>query len=198
MNHQQTTLWAADGDDKWKWAAGKHSGASTHRHHVVAGILPASRLASCRPDQPPKLQTVWPRKPAIRQVRCPALTSSRVPTTGDMQGTMLLVSYGRRNDLNLFSVVCGKEAGMKLRLFCCTASTNQGLGSSFRPECFNSQDSCVCLCLPCNAEFQRYTLQELAGLPKGLSHQKQSSTLRSLRDRRDAHIRQWVSERGPA
>jgi hypothetical protein len=42
-----------------------------------------------------------------------------------MQGTTLLLSYGRRNDLNLFSVVCGKEAGMKLRLFCCTAPANQ-------------------------------------------------------------------------
>jgi protein-arginine kinase activator protein McsA len=54
------------------------------------------------------------------------------------------------------------------------------------------------MCMPCNGEFQRYTLQDLAGLPEGLSHQKQLSALRSLRDRRDAHMRQWVSERGPA
>ena len=54
------------------------------------------------------------------------------------------------------------------------------------------------MCMPCNAEFQRYTLQELAALPEGLSHQKQLSALRSLRDRRDAHMSQWVSERGPA
>ncbi len=54
------------------------------------------------------------------------------------------------------------------------------------------------ICVPCNAEFQRYTLQELAALPKGLSHEDQLSALRSLRDRRDAHMRQWVSERGPA
>ena len=54
------------------------------------------------------------------------------------------------------------------------------------------------MCMPCNAEFQRYTLEDLAGLPEGLSHQKQLSALRSLRHRRDAHMRQWVSERGPA
>jgi protein-arginine kinase activator protein McsA len=54
------------------------------------------------------------------------------------------------------------------------------------------------MCMPCNAEFQRYTLQDLAGLPEGLSHQKQLSALRSLRDRRDAHMRQWASERRPA
>jgi DNA-directed RNA polymerase subunit RPC12/RpoP len=54
------------------------------------------------------------------------------------------------------------------------------------------------MCMPCNAEFQRHTLQELAALPEGLPHQKQLSALRSLRDRRDARMRQWVSERGPA
>ena len=54
------------------------------------------------------------------------------------------------------------------------------------------------MCKPCNAEFQRYTLQELAALPEGLSHEEQLSALRSLRERRNAHLRQWVSERGPA
>ncbi len=54
------------------------------------------------------------------------------------------------------------------------------------------------MCMRCNTEFQRYTLQELAALPEGLSHEDQLSALRSLRDRRDAHMRQRVSERGPA
>ncbi len=53
-------------------------------------------------------------------------------------------------------------------------------------------------CTPCNAEFQRYTLLELAAVPEGLSQQKQLGALRSLRNRRDAHMRQWVLERGPA
>ncbi len=54
------------------------------------------------------------------------------------------------------------------------------------------------MCVPCNAEFQRYTLRELAALPEGLSHQEQLSALRSLRDKRDAHMRQWVSDRRSA
>ena len=54
------------------------------------------------------------------------------------------------------------------------------------------------MCLPCNTEFQRYTLQELAALPAELPHQKQLSALASLRDRRDAHMKQWVSNRGSA
>ncbi len=54
------------------------------------------------------------------------------------------------------------------------------------------------MCKPCNGEFQRYTLQELAALPEGLSHTNQLNALQSLRDRRDAHMRQWVPERGPA
>ncbi len=64
--------------------------------------------------------------------------SNRVPTTGDMRGTTLMVSYGRRYDFSLFSVVCGKEAGMKLRLFCCTAPANRRLVSSLSPGCFSS------------------------------------------------------------
>lgn len=54
------------------------------------------------------------------------------------------------------------------------------------------------MCMPCSAEVQRYMLQELAALPEGLSYKEQLSALRSLRDRADAHIRQWVSERGSA
>ena len=50
-----------------------------------------------------------------------------------------------------------------------------------------------CMCMPCNAEFQRYTLQELAALPEGVSHPERLSALRSLRDQREAHMRQWVS-----
>ncbi len=46
------------------------------------------------------------------------------------------------------------------------------------------------MCMPCNTKFQRYTLQELGALPEGLSHEEQLNALRSLRDRRDAHMRQ--------
>lgn len=54
------------------------------------------------------------------------------------------------------------------------------------------------MCAACNAEFQRYILQELAALPEGLSYPKQLSAVRSLRSRAAAHMKQWVLKRGSA
>ncbi len=53
------------------------------------------------------------------------------------------------------------------------------------------------MCMPCTLEFQRYSQQQLEALPDGLSQPEQLDAIRALRDRADAHMKQWVSQRGP-
>ena len=52
------------------------------------------------------------------------------------------------------------------------------------------------LCVPCSEEFHRVAQRELVGLPDGLSQERQLAEIRKLRERVDAHMKRWVSERG--
>jgi hypothetical protein len=51
------------------------------------------------------------------------------------------------------------------------------------------------MCMPCTLEFQRYTQQELQRMPAGSSQQEQLAAIRTLCDKADTHMKQWVSER---
>jgi protein-arginine kinase activator protein McsA len=52
------------------------------------------------------------------------------------------------------------------------------------------------LCIACNAEYHRFTQRALVSLPDGLSQERQLAEIRKLREEADAHMEQWVSERG--
>jgi hypothetical protein len=52
------------------------------------------------------------------------------------------------------------------------------------------------MCMPCTQEFYRYIRQDMPQEAAGLSQQEQLTEIRTLRDRADAHIKQWVSKRG--
>ena len=51
------------------------------------------------------------------------------------------------------------------------------------------------MCMPCTQEFQRYTQQELQRASAGLSQQEQLAAIRTLCEKADTHMKQWVSER---
>jgi len=52
------------------------------------------------------------------------------------------------------------------------------------------------MCMPCSMEHNRYVQQQLQHDASGLSQQEQMDLLRKLDREADAHMRQWVSERG--
>jgi hypothetical protein len=52
------------------------------------------------------------------------------------------------------------------------------------------------MCFPCTQEYYRYIQQEMSRDHEGLSQQQQLEEIRKVRDRADAHMKQWVSERG--
>jgi hypothetical protein len=52
------------------------------------------------------------------------------------------------------------------------------------------------MCLSCSQEYYRYMQQEIPTDRDGLSQQEQLAALQKFRDQADAHMRQWVSERG--
>ena len=76
---------------------------------------------------------------------------------------------------------CGAEA------FCA--------GTDFLAIAVGIQEARV-LCMACNEELQSFTDRELNALPKGLSQQKQLVEIQQLRERADAHMRRWVSQKG--
>jgi len=52
------------------------------------------------------------------------------------------------------------------------------------------------MCMPCSVEHNRYLQQRLPQDASGLSQPEQATLLRRLNDEADAHMKQWVSERG--
>jgi protein-arginine kinase activator protein McsA len=53
------------------------------------------------------------------------------------------------------------------------------------------------MCMPCSMEHNRYIQQQLHPDASGLSQHEQLAMLRKLDREADAHMKQWVSERGP-
>ncbi|HTY88715.1 MAG TPA: hypothetical protein VMB80_14705 [Candidatus Acidoferrum sp.] len=52
------------------------------------------------------------------------------------------------------------------------------------------------MCVPCSLEYQRYLQQELEAGPGDLTQQQQLDAIRKLRERANAHMRQWAAEGG--
>ena len=52
------------------------------------------------------------------------------------------------------------------------------------------------MCMPCSMEYHRFIQQQLSPDAPGLSQQEQLTAIRRLLDEADAHMKQWVSERG--
>jgi protein-arginine kinase activator protein McsA len=52
------------------------------------------------------------------------------------------------------------------------------------------------MCMPCSLEHNRYVQQQLHPDASGLSQHEQLAMLRKLDREADAHMKQWVSERG--
>jgi protein-arginine kinase activator protein McsA len=52
------------------------------------------------------------------------------------------------------------------------------------------------MCMPCSMEHNRYVQQQLQRDASGLSQQEQLTLLRKLDREADAHMNQWLSERG--
>ena len=52
------------------------------------------------------------------------------------------------------------------------------------------------MCMPCSMEYHRYIRQQLSPDASGLSQQEQLAVIRKQLDEADAHMKEWVSERG--
>jgi hypothetical protein len=52
------------------------------------------------------------------------------------------------------------------------------------------------MCMPCSTEYYRFIQRQLSPDASGLSRQEQLTVIRKLVDEADAHMKQWVSERG--
>jgi protein-arginine kinase activator protein McsA len=52
------------------------------------------------------------------------------------------------------------------------------------------------MCMPCAMEYQRFVQQQLSPDDSGISQQEQLAVIQKLLDEADAHMKQWVSERG--
>jgi DNA-directed RNA polymerase subunit RPC12/RpoP len=52
------------------------------------------------------------------------------------------------------------------------------------------------MCTLCTQEFSRFPQQELKRAPAGLSQAEQLAAIGALCDKADAHMKQWVSQRG--
>jgi len=68
-------------------------------------------------------------------------------------------------------------------------------GNDFLALAMGLQETKV-LCVPCSEEFHRFAQRELVALPDGLSQERQLAEIRQLRERADAHMKRWISERG--